>query len=50
MSWKGDIQTRFWHSDGVDKFDVWMMPHDGVGDGTMLMTGVVGDAASVDYY
>jgi hypothetical protein len=50
MSWSGDIQTRFWHSDGIGKFDVWMRPHDGVGDGKMLMTGIVGDADSVVHY
>jgi hypothetical protein len=47
-AWGGKVVTRFWHSDGVDKFDVWMMPHHGSGDGELLLSGVVGNAESVE--
>lgn len=55
-SWEGKIVTKFYHCratpehpDGVDRFQVWMMPHHGSGDGKLLVTGVVGDGDSVEF-
>lgn len=47
--WGGKVVTILRHVDGVDKFEVWMMPHQGAGDTYMVSSGVVGDAESVKH-
>ena len=48
-SWEGKITTITRHVDGVDKFEVWMMPHEGAGDCFMLVSGDIGDKNSVEF-
>ena len=48
-SWDGKISTIVRHVDGVDKFEVWMMPHQGAGDTFMIACGNIGDAGSVEH-
>ena len=47
-SWEGKITTITRHVDGVDKFEVWMMPHQGSGDTFMIACGNIGDKSSVE--
>jgi len=48
-SWEGKIVTKFYHSEGADRFQVWMMPHHGSGDGKLLVTGLVGNGDSIEF-
>lgn len=48
-AWGGKVSTIVRHVDGVDKFEVWMLPHQGSGDTFMIASGIIGDAGTVEH-
>lgn len=48
-AWGGKITTIVRHVDGQDKFEVWMMRHQGAGDTYMIASGIIGDAKTVKH-
>lgn len=48
-AWGGKVSTKVRHVDGVDRFEVWMMRHQGAGDTFMIASGIIGDAETVEH-
>ena len=46
-SWAGAIETHLYHQDGLDRFEVRMVQHQGAGDYKVIASGIVGAADSI---